>query len=365
MTFNPSAWAIDGAWLQSSLARRALFASTSGAWGVISASDLKVQPLAVPGVGIRIGAGAGVVLNGYESGTPSQSYVVENPGDHTIPAASMPPVSSTTQFFIVAATVGDPEFSQAGHPWMTSSDPAEGIENFDYVRPWLIPVAGAPTTQTVSQIANGSLGYPVLPLALLTIPANTSTITADMITDLRRLVHRRVEIDSDSQQPFNSALGANQSSFVVWVTSNASSSVGVEKRLGDKFSPSYRVPDWATKMQIKVTVPSILLSGMVFASAVDKMVFSDGATVSGSTYDMRNMLFSNTSGTSQSADAQSSTDQIMLIDSIDVSARQGQTVAPQLWMKMTSNPTDGTLSGIFPGTAAVLSFEVTFSEDAI
>lgn len=186
MTFDKSAWAIDHAETRAALARRATFASTSGAEGIIGTTDLKVSPLDVPGVGFQIAGGTALVLNRYQT-TPSETYTVLNADVHTYAAEDMPAANSAAQSYLVAVTIGDPEFDQTGHPWMTSNDPVAGEEDtFQYVRPYLIPVAN-----NVTSAAGLGLQYPALALARIDIPANTTTITAAMISDLRHLARPR------------------------------------------------------------------------------------------------------------------------------------------------------------------------------
>jgi hypothetical protein len=106
-----------------------------------------VSELAVPGVGLLISPGVGLVLNDYQD-DPNEVYVVSNPGSHTITALEMPAANPSAKHYIVAVVVGDPDFSQAGHPWMGSDDPPLGAEStFQYVRPTIIEVAAGATTR--------------------------------------------------------------------------------------------------------------------------------------------------------------------------------------------------------------------------
>ncbi len=90
MTFETSPSAIDGAMISSALLRRAQFAELSGAQGIVQKGDLKVSQLGTPGVGVQIAAGVGLVLNKYQTPTPNETYVVSNPGVHTVPSGEMP-----------------------------------------------------------------------------------------------------------------------------------------------------------------------------------------------------------------------------------------------------------------------------------
>lgn len=241
MTFENTAWAIDGSLLGSSLARRAEYAAVGGAQGVVQKDDLKVTELAVPGVGLLIEAGVGLVNNDYQT-NPNETYVVSNPSTHTIPSGEMPGSSGSARSFILAVVVGDPDFSQVGHPWMGSDDPPVGEEqSFDYVRPTLIQVAN-------SSVKTLDVDYPALVLARIDIPADTTTITDAMITDLRSLARPR-----QSQEAFVSPGGTwtggsprnipSGSSFADW---------GPQEYL-----PSVKVPEWATRAILMVSINGV------------------------------------------------------------------------------------------------------------
>ena len=231
MTFENAAWAIDGALLGSSLARRAEFAAVGGAEGVVQSGDLKVSQLTVPGVGLLISPGVGLLRNRYQT-NPNETYVVSNPSSHTITAEQMPAASPSATSWIVAVVVGDPDFSQVGHPWMSSDDPPVGQEqSFNYVRPTLIQVANSSVTKL-------DVSYPALVLARIDIPANTTTITDSMIKDLRHLARPRSD-QTAFVSPGNTWTKASPvyipagSSYANWGSS--------------QFSPSVAIPSWATR----------------------------------------------------------------------------------------------------------------------
>lgn len=256
MTFDSAAWAIDGAQLTSSLARRAEFAATGGAQGIVQSGDLKVTQLGTPGVGVLVAGGVGLVRNGYQT-APNETYVVSNPTSYTIPSGDMPASNPSARSYIVAVVVGDPDFSQAGHPWMLATDPPAGTETtFQYVRPTLIQVADNTVKTLTGQ-------YPALVLARIDIPANTTTITDAMITDLRALARPRQE-----QQMFVSANGTWTDAAPVYIPSAAA--------FGDwgagQFHPSVDVPSWAKRAIVSarvngayITDTSVNISGYIRA----------------------------------------------------------------------------------------------------
>lgn len=236
MTFDSAAYAINGPEIGSALARRAVYASSRQS-GIVQKDDLKVTDLSVPGVGIQISEGVGLVLNGYQT-DPNEVYVVNNPGVHTVPASEMPAANPSAKSYIVAIVVGDVDFNQAGHPWMPSTLAPEEVEDFQYVRPTLIPVsAGAKTL---------SVNYPALVLARIDIPANTTTILQNMITDLRNLAAPR-----QSQEMFVGQPWTNGSPRYI-PAGAAYADWGPQE-----FSPSVAVPEWATRAIVVCSINGV------------------------------------------------------------------------------------------------------------
>lgn len=237
MTFDTTAWAINGALLGSSLARRAEFAALGGASGIAQKNDLKVTQLDTPGVGVQIAPGVALVTNKYQS-TPNETYVASNPSVHIIPSSSMPASNPSAKSYILAVVIGDPDFSQVGHPWMPSTGvPAGQEQTFVYVRPTLIEVAAGATTL--------SGAYPALPLARIDVPANTTTITNSMIVDLRKLARPRQE-----QQIFVSPGGTWDTTTQALIPSgSAYGNWGTAQ-----FGPSVTVPSWATRAIVVASI---------------------------------------------------------------------------------------------------------------
>lgn len=239
MTFDSAAWAINGPDIGAALARRALYA-TSRQSGVVQKDDLTVSPLAVPGVGILISEGTGIVLNGYQD-DPVEAYVVNNPGVHTVPPSEMPAANPAAQSYMVCVVVGDPDFDQSNHPWMVSPVPAGQEQTFQYVRVTLIPCAAGAITL-------GDVGYPYLALARLDIPANTTTIQASHIKGVRTLANPR-----QSQEMF---VGN------VWSTTVTDAMpVGeVYADWGARYNPWVVVPKWAKRAIVVANINGIRLA---------------------------------------------------------------------------------------------------------
>lgn len=264
MTFNNSAWAIDGAITSAADARRAEYAATGGE-GVVLANDLKVTQLSTPGVGVQIAPGVAVILNRYQS-TINESYVASNPTPYIIPSVEMPASNPSAKSYILAVVVGDAEFSQVGHPWMLASDPPAGEEDtFRYVRPTLIEVPSGATS-----IPGAT--YPYYALARIAIPANTTTITNSMITDLRALANPR-----HYQRMFISPSGTYTNGAPRYIASGSTYG-NWSGDSGGGFFPSIRVPIWAKRCVVSGRLNGVTLTNAA-ASTAGKVRFQLGPTL--------------------------------------------------------------------------------------
>lgn len=242
MTFDKAAWAIDGPTTKAALARLAEYVATGGAEGIVDKTDFKVTPTSPLTRGITISAGGGLIRNRYQGSEVNQTYAVSNSGDHTISSGSMPAVSASAQEFLVLVTVGDEEFSQVGHPWMTGS-PIETPDTFQYVRPIVYGPVSAGAT-----VASLNLSFPALAIARLNIPANATNITAEMITDLRTLARPRSQtivrriISGGPVFPNNSGEAASAlRPLLNWVP--------------------VQIPDWANVAKVFGTIDGVKITG--------------------------------------------------------------------------------------------------------
>lgn len=214
---NNTAWLIDGPLTEAELARRAQFAASGGAEGIASLVDLKVITNSTPGNGVRVMPGSASILNRYV--TPvNQTYVATEPSIYAIPSSDMPASNPAAKSHLVCMVVGDPQYSATGHPFMPSTEiPAEDVDTFQYVRYVVIPNVPATTTK-FSQLG---LNYPGLALARLDVPANTTTITSDMIKDVRELARpRSKDVQWHVWTTDNDVLNVTPLTYEVWPDSS-------------------------------------------------------------------------------------------------------------------------------------------------
>ncbi len=178
--------------------RAALAAATSGAEGLVNAGDFKVTPTAVPGTNVSVAPGNALIRNSYGGGG-AQTYAVRAPSQTQLPIQATGSAGGRSD--LVVARIDDPTY--AGGPFDAATFEAA---KFEVIR-------GVPAdTKSVKGLR---LTYPAIPLARITLPASTGTVTASMITDLRKLAQPKKERHlfvypltlADGNMPLQSASG--------------------------------------------------------------------------------------------------------------------------------------------------------------
>lgn len=221
MALDSTPWFVGGGAQHSPEGARGLaYAATRGAEGVAGVSDLKVQAQAVPNGTVQVITGGALLLNRYAGGN-GQTYSLRNATATDVPVT--PTGSGGGRTDLVLARVLDPQYEGA-----PPADPT----SFDYSR--ITIIQGVPAgTKTAKEL---TLGYPAIALAKVTLPASTATVTAGMITDLRRVAQPRRERATVTIFPSTTAniptVGYNS-----WPISAAQ-------------RPLVAVPDWATKLTV-------------------------------------------------------------------------------------------------------------------
>ncbi|MEU2592377.1 hypothetical protein ABZ649_04660 [Streptomyces albidoflavus] len=140
-----------------------------GSQGVTEGNDMRVWPLSTPGSGVRISDGSGIVRG---AAWGQGSYTQYNVGDALVPIA---PTGAAGRNDLVVLRVEDPEYEG-------NRDPAGDDIGYFHVIPGVSATATEPPA-----------GMTAIPLARVALPANTATVTAAMITDLRKIANPRRE----------------------------------------------------------------------------------------------------------------------------------------------------------------------------
>lgn len=175
MALQPGLWAIDGGNMTGQIARLFYRSATRNNEGIVEIGDLLVKALTVPDSAVTVGDGA-AVARGKEI-LWQGSYWAYNLGSEQVP---INPTGASTRRDLVWLRIEDPTFS--GSPW--SHDPA-----VDTCMSFVVTEGVSAGTTTIPT------GYTGIPLALITIPPNTSAITSGMITDLRFMADPRTKTE--------------------------------------------------------------------------------------------------------------------------------------------------------------------------
>jgi hypothetical protein len=193
----------------------------NGAEGITQGDDLKVTQRSTPGGGVTVGDGSGVVrgrANAFQG-----SYSVCNIGATDVDIAATGAGGGRSDMVIVR--VEDPEYEGSLDPQVDDIAYFQVISN----------VSSSATT-----IPDGRTG---IPLARIDIPANTSTITDAMITDLRKVANPRRLRTLATQSPSSMSTGIGSSTSYSYFSTAAGWNI--------------TVPDWATKAIVKIDVSPI------------------------------------------------------------------------------------------------------------
>ena len=214
--------------------RAMLAASTSGAEGIVNAGDFKVRPLAVPGTSVRVAPGNALIRNSYGGGQ-AQTYACRAGSETVVAIEATGSAGSRTD--LIVARIDDPTYQGGAFDPLTFE-----AARFEVIQ-------GVPaSTKTVAGLG---LSYPAIALARVTLPASTGTVTAGMITDLRKLAQPRKErhlfIEPLVTDDGNLRLYSTETHGQVWPNTT-----------------SWRVdvPSWAQRMRVVANWGGVLIRGV-------------------------------------------------------------------------------------------------------
>lgn len=207
------AYAVNEGKVPAEMLRRALWASTRGESGVVTARDLKVTALPTPGPQVRVAAGGAICAMRTTGANAQEAYMLAQ--DSTINV----PIADTGTFYLIAR-IDDWHFT--GNP--APVDKANALY-------W-----GFATVATLDGIT-----YPYVPLARIERGSNTN-ITNAMITDLRKVANPRREVRVLAE-PYG----------------GAQKDIGYQTGYEDVETAFIDIPEWATHAEISATFSGIAL----------------------------------------------------------------------------------------------------------
>lgn len=219
----------DGAPHSPEVFRASLYASTSGAEGVVGIGDLKVVPTAVPSGNVVVSIGNALILS-RDVGGAQQTYAGRNPSVDTQQIAQTG--SSGKRSDLVIVRVEDPGMD--GTTWDDPDDPLTAQFIFTRI------ISGVPAGTTRVQDIPGHENDTAITLARIDVPANTGTITSAMIVDLRKVALPRKDrqVNAHAQTAADGVSKLTSKTQAGQLFPQTSSAFTVD------------VPPWATRMII-------------------------------------------------------------------------------------------------------------------
>ncbi|MGW2860976.1 hypothetical protein [Streptomyces sp. NPDC001205] len=236
MTLSPAPLLTNGATHSAQSFRMMIRDLARGGEGVTQGSDLKVSPMTVPAGGVQIGDGSAIIQG---RASPWQGhYSAYNIGSATVQIA---PTGANARNDLVVLRVLDPQY-EGGR------DPAkDAIVTFDVI-------SGVPPV-----FASVPAGYSAIPLALINLPANTGTVSASMIRDMRQVANPR-----RTSRVYTASPSADQD----WPGNRAGEWAA--------WPPAARwdiqVPPWAVTMRVEMTIAGVqVMKGSVWGGSAAKV----------------------------------------------------------------------------------------------
>lgn len=223
MALDPVPWFVGGGAEHSpEVARLLAYAASGGAEGITASTDFLVTTTPTPSTSVRVAAGSATLLNKYAGGA-QQAYMARASTVTDIAVAATG--SSGGRSDMVVLRIDDPQYGG-----QAPADPKVG----PYVRIAIIQGVAAGSTTV-------SLPYPAIPLARIDLPANTGTVLANHIIDVRKVARPLRTRDLYNTQPTATST-ITSGSWTDW-TPQANRTI--------------TVPSWATQAKIIAHVASV------------------------------------------------------------------------------------------------------------
>lgn len=235
MSWDPTPWVIRGGRHSAEVGRLLAYATSSGSEGVIEPADLRVTALPVPGGKVRVNPGPCIIIN-RAGGASRQSYVARNAIAHDVDIAATG--SGGSRRDMVIARIEDPQYE--------GQEPADyTTAQFVFTRVLQNVPASAIASPKAARDYLRTLNLTAIPLAAVTLPASTATVTGDMIKNLREV-----------------AMPRKERTVMTWnVTANGVQPLKATATAGEEWPKEadflVDVPEWASVANIIITWGSI------------------------------------------------------------------------------------------------------------
>lgn len=249
MAWDGIPWFVEGTAASEETVRLLAEVAAGGGEGIVGPADLRVSALGAPSGAVQLGPGA-FVARRRAAGAASQAYAARLPVAEQVDIA--PTGADGPRTDLVIARIEDP---YGGETWPEPADPSSGPYVFTRV---ITDVT--PGTRSILEVDPDSTA---VTLARIDLPANTSAVTAEMVTDLRQLARPRSQT---TRQYLHS----------VWSTPD---DIGAITDAWEDFPLGARwqqpVPEWATHVQVHAMATGLLHPNSVEARGQLRVVVDE------------------------------------------------------------------------------------------
>lgn len=253
-------YVINGSKHSARLFRRQYQNSSGEGSGVTRAGDLRVEPLNVPGPGFRVAPGGATVQSRDTFASSRESYGPVN--DQEIVVTGVPGTGSgETRRDLVILEITDPQMESVTYPEPTTPEGWQDGDNFCRITiiqdvDSLVPAAERPV-RSLDQITTGAYAnVSGVALAAITYPASTSTITASMVEDLRKVQSPKRDIHTRNYE-----LTSGQESAITATSAYPAGATWPSHAEVDDAWARILIPEWATRMRVVMTWNGVLIPG--------------------------------------------------------------------------------------------------------
>jgi hypothetical protein len=242
--------------------RRLVYGHQQGAEGICTLSDLRVQPLAIPGGGVAVMIGSAFIVSRY-AGAVREMYFGTVTQEQTV---TIPPNTDEdeSRSDLIVMRVKDP-FVQ-GSPW---TDPAAGVvgdgEESDEERAAIRAAAQYVFIERIPSVPAGTtrlqqvVGYEndtALTLARVDLPAITGTVIDDHIVNLRY-----VHTPRERTRPIHYALSGAEVNAVSATSAWPDGGQTWPAQAEHAGELELDIPSWASHAAVEVTFYGVLYPG--------------------------------------------------------------------------------------------------------
>lgn len=213
----------------------AFVGGNGGKEGVINPLDCQCKALSTPGTSIRVTPGA-YAIKARHLGGDNQMYVGQVLSDDIVPVTATGSGSGRTDLVMV----------RIFNPFISGEPQAPGSAGDGKDGPFVQTFIKENVSAGITTVTSLGLNYTAIPIAKITLPPSTATVTQGMITDLRFSAIPKPPDDHDVSNPGPGTptdVPSSSTSYTDWPA---------------QLSQTVKVPRFATRMRVTIKIQGMV-----------------------------------------------------------------------------------------------------------